>query len=57
MTSSTGVIRSQNVYPIQVDEIGLQSLQAGFDGLHHALAVIARRIRIIARRSIGIFGG
>ena len=27
------------------------------DGLHHALAMIARRIRIVARRRVAVFGG
>jgi hypothetical protein len=35
----------------------LQSLQTGFHCLHHVLAVIARRIRIIAGRSVGVFRG
>jgi len=44
-----------DVRPIQVDIVGLQSLQTGFHCLHHALAVIPRRIRIVAWRGIGIF--
>jgi hypothetical protein len=45
------------VHPVQVNVVGLQSLQTGFHCLHHALAVIARRIRIIAGHSVGVFRG
>jgi hypothetical protein len=34
--------------PVQVNVVGLQSLQTGFHGLPHALAMIARSIWIIA---------
>src|SRR5215510_9604918 len=30
-----------NVHPVKVDVAGLQALEAGFDGLDHALAVVA----------------
>jgi hypothetical protein len=45
------------VHPVQVDVVGLQSLQTGFHCLHHALAVIACRIGIIAGRGVGVFRG
>ena len=45
------------MHPVQVDVVGLQSFQAGFHCLHHALAVIARRIGIVAGRSEGVFRG
>ncbi len=54
MTSSTARSRS-DVYPVQIEVVGLQSLQTGFYRLHHALAVIARRIGIVAGRSVGVF--
>jgi len=44
-----------DVYPVQIEVVGLQSLQTGFYRLHHALAVIARRIGIVAGRSVGVF--
>jgi hypothetical protein len=31
-----------DVHPVRIDVVGLQSLQTGFQCLHHALAVIAR---------------
>jgi len=34
-----------------------EAFQTGFHRLHHALAVIARRIRIIAGGGKGVFGG
>ena len=46
-----------DVHPLQVDEVGLQPLQTGFHCLHHALAVIARRIRITAWRGVGVLRG
>src|SRR6266851_4103181 len=46
-----------DVHPVQVDIVGLQSLQTGFHCLHHALAVIARRIWITAGRGVRVFRG
>jgi hypothetical protein len=44
-----------DVHPVQIDVVGLQSFQTGFQCLHHALAVIARRIGIVAGRGVGVF--
>jgi hypothetical protein len=38
MTSSTGVIASQDVYPVRLDIVSSELLEAGFDPLHHAFA-------------------
>src|SRR6202795_3788151 len=46
-----------DVHPVQVDVVGLQSFQTGFHCLHHVLAMIARRIRIIAWRGVGVLRG
>src|SRR5260370_39648464 len=46
-----------DVHPVQVDVVGLQSLQTGFQCLHHILAVIASRIGIVARSGVGVFRG
>src|SRR5882762_2763185 len=46
-----------DVHPVQVDVVGLQSFQTGFHRLHHVLAMIARRIRIIAWRGVGVLRG
>ena len=43
--------------PVEVDVIGLQSFQTGFQCLHHVLAVIAGRIRITAGGGEGVFRG
>jgi hypothetical protein len=41
---------------IEIDVIGLQPLEARFHCLHHhALAVVASRVRIGARSSKGVF--
>jgi hypothetical protein len=45
------------MHPIQVDVVGSRSLQAGFYRLHHPLALIARRIRIVTGLVEGVFGG
>src|SRR5229473_3183755 len=46
-----------SLHPVQVDVVGLQSFQTGFHCLHHVLAMIARRIRIIAWRGVGVLRG
>jgi hypothetical protein len=43
------------VHPAEIDIVGLQSFQTGFQCLHHALAVIAGRTGIVAGRSVGVF--
>jgi hypothetical protein len=42
-----------DVDPVKVDIIGLQPLEACFHCLHHTLAVVAGRVRVRARNSIG----
>src|SRR4029077_12100966 len=46
-----------DVNPVKIDVVSLQTAQACVDGLHHALAMIARRIRVIAWRRVAVFGG
>ena len=43
--------------PVQVDIIGLQPPEARFHSLHHILTMIAGRVRIGARSSIGVIRG
>src|SRR6266436_8945283 len=44
-----------HVDPVQVDVVGLQSLETRFHCLHHTFAVIAGRVRIYTLRSHGVF--
>ena len=38
-----------DVHPVQIDVVGFQALQAGFDGLHHIFAVVAGRVWVRGR--------
>jgi len=42
---------------VKVDVVGLQTAKARVHGLHHALAMIARRVRIVSRHGIAVLGG
>ena len=46
-----------DVYPIEVDVVGLQPIEAGLYRLHHILALIAGRIGIRARSGVAVFRG
>src|SRR5580704_10977090 len=41
--------------PIQIDVVGLQSLETRFHSLHHVLALIAGGVRVCAWKSVGVF--
>src|SRR5580704_13348029 len=49
--------KPSNVDLVQVDVRGLQPLQTRFHRLHHTFSVVAGRVRIYARRSVGVFRG
>ena len=45
-----------NVQPIEVDVVGLEPFQTGLQRLHHALAMVAGGVRVIAGHGVGILG-
>ena len=56
MTSSMGVMLVPNVQPVKVDVVGLEPLQTGLQRLHHALAMVAGGVWVIAGHGVGILG-
>ena len=46
-----------DVDPVQVDVAGLQALEAGFDGVDHAFAVVPGSIRVLAGNGVTVLGG
>src|SRR5262249_41524672 len=45
-----------DVDPVEIDVRSLKALEAGFEGLNHALAVVACRVGIVSGHSIAVFG-
>ena len=45
-----------DVQPVQIDVVGSQPLQAGFHRPHHALAVVAGGVGVVAGSGVGVLG-
>ena len=43
--------------PIKIDVVGSQPLEARLHRLHHVLAVVAGRVRVCSRNTVGVFRG